>query len=471
MKEITNKMNFDKFICSGFTFGESEWDLKSRFQMINITILLSSVGLLYGIVWNVVRETPFFIPLEMAILLINLSLLFVLRKKKQNFFAIATFLTAEFTFLFLFLFYKSDPSSLKHTWLLSYPIMLLYFQGTRRGVFWVLFIVSMLLIAPLQPFVAVQYSLFQSSYVIVVFLIITLAIYFYQLKMDESRELILSQQNMLKDFNDKLEGQVREKTAELTEMNISLEEKVKLKIEELIQKDKILTVQSKQAVMGEMISMIAHQWRQPLSTITLLISNLELKRMLGESVKEEEISKTLNQISDTILYLSQTIDDFKTYFQPNKELVEIEAHELLERAVNFMLPRLKEANTKINIQKNEKILLKTYTNELLQVILNLLNNAIDVLREFKKEDAEVVLSVFSEAENIIIHVQDNAKGIDERDLPHIFEPYFSTKGKNGTGLGLYMSQMIIEKQFRGSIAVETSKSGSIFSIKIPKTIA
>jgi C4-dicarboxylate-specific signal transduction histidine kinase len=193
--------------------------------------------------------------------------------------------------------------------------------------------------------------------------------------------------------------------------------------------------------------------------------------MLGESVKEEEISKTLNQISDTILYLSQTIDDFKTYFQPNKELVEIEAHELLERAVNFMLPRLKEGNTKINIQKNENVLLKTYTNELLQVILNLLNNAIDVFTEFKKEDAEVTLSVFSEAENIIIKVQDNAKGIDERDLPHIFEPYFSTKGKNGTGLGLYMSQMIIEKQFRGSIAVGTSKAGSIFSVKIPKTMA
>ncbi|MGB3962073.1 MAG: two-component sensor histidine kinase, partial [Sulfurimonas sp.] len=400
------KNNFDNFLCSGLAFTENEWELKNRFQMINITIVLSSLGLIYGIIWNIARETPFFIPLEVSIMLINLTLLFILRRNKQSFFPIATFLTAEFTFLFLFLFYKSDPASLKHVWLLSYPIMLLYFQGTKRGIFWVILVVSMLLIAPLQPFVEVQYSLFQSSYIIVVFLIITLAIYFYQLKMDESRALILSQQNMLKDFNGKLEKQVRDKTLELTEMNFSLEEKVKSKIEELIQKDKILTVQSKQAVMGEMISMIAHQWRQPLSTITLQISNLELQRLLGTPPSQEEISKTLTEISDTIIYLSETIDDFKTYFHPNKELAEIEIYELLEKAVNFVHPRLKEVEATIRIEKEESIVIHTYPNELLQVILNLLNNAIDVLSESKKEDATIILSTRCEDESIVLSAQD-----------------------------------------------------------------
>jgi C4-dicarboxylate-specific signal transduction histidine kinase len=465
------KIDFDNFLSSGLAFGEDEWDLKNRFQMINITIVLASIGLLYGIMWNVVRETPFFIPLEMAIMLINFTLLFILRRDKQNFFPIATFLTAEFTFLFLFLFYKSDPASLKHVWLLSYPIMLLYFQGTKRGIFWVVFVVSMLLIAPLQPFVEVQYSFFQSSYVIVVFLIITLAIYFYQLKMDESRALILSQQNLLRDFNGKLEKQVRDKTLELTEMNVSLEEKVKSKIEELLQKDKILTVQSKQAVMGEMISMIAHQWRQPLSTITLQISNLELQRLLGEAPTQEEISKTLSEISDTIIYLSETIDDFKTYFHPNKELAQIEIHELLEKAVNFVSPRLKDAEVVVCIKKEEDIHISTYPNELLQVILNLLNNAIDVFAESKNENAKVILAVRCEDDQIIVSAQDNATGISEQNLPHIFEPYFSTKGKNGTGLGLYMSQMIIEKQFGGTISVVTSSEGSTFSVKISQHIS
>jgi C4-dicarboxylate-specific signal transduction histidine kinase len=327
------------------------------------------------------------------------------------------------------------------------------------------------MIAPLQSFIEVKYSLFQVMYISVVLIVVSVIVFFYQFKMNEARDLILEQQEKLLNFNAELEKQVQDKTAELTEMNISLEEKVKQKIEELIQKDKILTVQSKQAVMGEMISMIAHQWRQPLSTITLQISNLELKRLLGEEIKEEEISKTLREISDTIIYLSETIDDFKTYFHPNKELAEIEIHELLERAINFMLPRLKEGNAKISIEKNENITIQTYINELLQVILNLLNNAIDIFSEFKQADAQIVLSVQNEAENIILSVSDNAKGISEKNLPHIFEPYFSTKGKNGTGLGLYMSQMIIEKQFGGSIEVQTSSAGSTFHVKIPKTIS
>ncbi|MGB3962251.1 MAG: HAMP domain-containing sensor histidine kinase, partial [Sulfurimonas sp.] len=99
------------------------------------------------------------------------------------------------------------------------------------------------------------------------------------------------------------------------------------------------------------------------------------------------------------------------------------------------------------------------------------NNAIDVLSESKKEDATIILSTRCEDESIVLSAQDNATGISEENLPHIFEPYFSTKGKNGTGLGLYMSQMIIEKQFRGTIAVVTSKEGSTFSVKIPKNIS
>ncbi|MBA3024909.1 MAG: HAMP domain-containing histidine kinase, partial [Sulfurimonas sp.] len=143
----------------------------------------------------------------------------------------------------------------------------------------------------------------------------------------------------------------------------------------------------------------------------------------------------------------------------------------LEKAVNFVLPRLKDGSAKIVVEKNENIILKTYMNELLQVILNLLSNAIDVFSELKKIDGQILLSAKSDGHSVIINVSDNAKGIDEENLPHIFEPYFSTKGKNGTGLGLYMSQMIIEKQFKGSIDVQTSNAGSTFYVKIPKVIS
>jgi signal transduction histidine kinase len=255
-------------------------------------------------------------------------------------------------------------------------------------------------------------------------------------------------------------------------MNESLEITVQEKVQELIQKDKILKVQSKQAVMGEMISMIAHQWRQPLSTITLQISNLQIKRLLGQTDENpKDIDDMLNQISDTIIYLSETIDDFQTYFRTDKESTEIEIHELLQKAVNFALPRIKTQKIALTIHKHSEMITRVYINELVQVILNLINNAIDSYERLNRADKHIDLEVLEMQEDIIcIKVKDNGCGIAPDNLEHLFEPYFSTKGKNGTGLGLYMSQMIIEKQFYGHIEVESSHEGSTFSVFLHKEI-
>lgn len=460
------RCTFETFFNSGWSFEESEWDLKNRFQMINITIVLSTFGLIYGIIGNIAHETLYFIPYEVAILALNFILFLLLRKDRDYFWRIATFMTAQFTFLFLFLVYKSEPESLKHIWLFSYPIMLLYFQGSRRGIYWVSFIILMLLVAPVQNLIEVKYTLYQTTYIIVVFLIITLAIYFYQMKMNASRRIILLQQQQLSNFNAELEKQVNDKTAELQELNASLETKVQEKIDELIQKEQMLTTQSKLAVMGEMISMIAHQWRQPLSTITLQISNIKLNKMLGHEVDSETLDNTLDQISDNIIYLSETIDDFKTYFHSSKVKEEIEVHELLQRAVNFIVPRMQNVNIEFVLKKKEDICIATYVNEMIQVVLNIVNNAIDALIEMNRSDAKIEIFIKQEQEHLLIYIQDNGDGISENNIEYIFEPYFSTKGKNGTGLGLYMSQMIIQKQFDGEIRVESSSKGTTFIIDI-----
>jgi len=135
------------------------------------------------------------------------------------------------------------------------------------------------------------------------------------------------------------------------------------------------------------------------------------------------------------------------------------------------MSRVSDRGIKISISRSEEIEVKTYINELVQVVLNILNNAIDAHNEVKKNDSFINIGAKIVGERVFIYIEDNAGGIDSQNLPHLFEPYFSTKGKNGTGLGLYMSQMIIEKQFGGEIGVETSKDGSLFIIKIPKNIA
>jgi C4-dicarboxylate-specific signal transduction histidine kinase len=317
----------------------------------------------------------------------------------------------------------------------------------------------------------VKFTLFEVSYISLVLMILGVIVYFYQIKMNEAADLILKQQNMLLDFNANLETQVKDKTIQLRELNELLEKKVEEKVKELMKKDELITVQSKQAVMGEMISMIAHQWRQPLSTITLEISNLQLKRLLGEEVNCDIIDEKLGQISDTIVYLSDTIDDFQTYFRPQKDSEYIDIYELLNKAFNFILPRIQKTDIEVFIQETENIEMKTYINELIQVIMILLNNAVDAHLEKKVKNPRIDISVKDNGERVLIFIEDNAGGISDEVLPHIFEPYFSTKAKNGTGLGLYMSQMIVQKQFHGEVRVESLSDGSIFIIDIVKHIA
>jgi signal transduction histidine kinase len=462
---------FKNFFTSGYEFDESQRELKSRYQMVNIAIVTSAFGLLFGILVNFTRDISGYIPLESFILLMDIVLFIALRYINVAFLFVSTIVTAQFTFLFLFLIYVGEPEELKHLWLLTYPIILLFFQKKKNAIYWLSITFFLLLIAPVQTLIEIKYSGIQIIYIAAVLLVVSLIIYFYQIKMDEAKNKILEQQNLLRDFNSKLEKQVLEKTSELRELNESLEKRVQNKIEQLIQKDKILTVQSKQAVMGEMISMIAHQWRQPLSTITLQISNLQFKSLLGQKVIQGEVDDALSRISDTIMYLSDTVDDFQTYFHPDKEVVEIEIHELLQKAVNFTLSRVKDRGIDAFVVKDDDIYIKTYVNELIQIVLNILNNAIDAHNETNFKDPFIKVSVKKMGSNIWIYIVDNAGGIEEENLPKLFEPYFSTKGKNGTGLGLYMSQMIIEKQFNGEIEIKTSENFTTFIIRLPKDIS
>ncbi|MFA6191772.1 MAG: HAMP domain-containing sensor histidine kinase [Sulfurimonas sp.] len=464
------KLKIDNFFTSGFVFDDSQLDLKSAYQMINIALLLSAAAFMYGIVVNTIKEIPNFVPLEALLLFMNVLMFFALRKYKSAFEKVTMIITVQCTFLLLAIIYTSAPEEMKHTWIYTYPIVLLYFQKKYYGIYWFIFLLFMIMIAPVQDFIEVKYSLFQVTYISVVLLVVSAIVRFYQIKMLEAKELILKQQNELLDFNAELERQVKEKTAALIELNESLEAKVEEKAVELFQKDKLITVQSKQAVMGEMINMIAHQWRQPLSMITLNIANYQFEQLLNKEQKARKIDKTLAQISDTILYLSETIDDFQTYFHPNKELSVIEVDALLQKAVNFILPRVSDGSIKITLQKSEGLFIHTYINEIVQVLLNLFNNAVDALKNSTQSEPKITIYTEDKENTLLIFVKDNANGISDENVVKIFEPYFSTKGKNGTGLGLYMSQMIVQKQFYGDISVETSPEGSTFRVEISKKL-
>jgi len=249
---------------------------------------------------------------------------------------------------------------------------------------------------------------------------------------------------------------------DITESEI-LQEKVKQEEHKNRLNQELMQQQSRLAQMGEMLSMIAHQWRQPLSAITATTNSLELKAKMGK-LDNESIEKSTKKIREFALHLSSTIDDFRNFFKPNKEKTVTDFEQIIDSVYSIIESTLVHKNISIEIIKNSTIDLYTYEGELKQVILNLIKNAEDALIENDIEDPKITITI--DANQLI--VQDNAGGIPTYIMNKIFDPYFSTKlKKDGTGLGLYMSKTIIEEHCQGKIEVKNENGGAKFTIIIP----
>ncbi|WP_345993541.1 HAMP domain-containing sensor histidine kinase [Sulfurimonas sp. HSL-1716] len=460
-------MDFNNFLTSGLSFDKNERKIQNRYSMVNISFILSSLAIMYAAVHNYLVKELTLLYIEIGIVSFNIMLFSLLRIKREYFEYITTILCFEYLIFFNFLILFNPPSELRHIWIFTYPVVLLYFKD-KNGVYWLSAFIAVMFILKIQSFVATYYTLYQISYLALGLIVISIILQLYRKKIDEDEATIQKQNKELENFSLKLQNEVNQKTKELLEINQNLEKQVEQKVNELLKKDTILVAQSRQAAMGEMISMIAHQWRQPLSNITLQISNLQISSILNE-VTTKEILDKLENISNTIIYLSETIDDFQTYFQPNKEKETIDICKIVKRAVTFTLPRALAKDISIDFYCQNNITVQTHTNELVQVLINIINNAIDAT--MLKNPADPVVNINIDQcdgdESVYIYIKDNAGGVSEDLKEKIFEPYFSTKGKNGTGIGLYMSKMIVENHLGGAIDVSNIGGGARFRLKLP----
>ena len=264
-------------------------------------------------------------------------------------------------------------------------------------------------------------------------------------------------------------------TKRLKELNNILQENVNDAVIRNDEKNKIIFQQNKMAAIGEMIGNIAHQWRQPLSVITTAASSIKLKKQLN-ILEDDEHDKSLNYIIDASNYLSNTIDDFQYYFSPDKSKNTFYTEDLIDKLEKLISAEFKENNIYV-IKKIENLEILSYENEILQVLINILNNAKDELKkDLSKPNGYVFIDLYKENETLIIKIKDNAGGIKEEIIDRIFEPYFTTKHQSqGTGIGLYMSEEIIVKHMKGTIKVFNERYtyldrdfvGASFEITIP----
>jgi signal transduction histidine kinase len=279
-------------------------------------------------------------------------------------------------------------------------------------------------------------------------------------------------------FQSKLENAVRacKNHLELLEINQTLERRIEEEVHKNREKDQHILQQSRLAQMGEMISMIAHQWRQPLGSISAVSASIKLKITLnrfdyttqkGREESQQFISEAMSKIESYVQFLTHTIDDFRNFFKPNKQKESITLSQLVNRTLEIIGKALEINGITIKVETHATYEIFTYANEVTQVILNILKNAEDVIKERKIHDAHILITIDKEETWQTISIEDNAGGISKDVLPHIFEPYFSTKSeKNGSGLGLYMSKTIIEEHCGGEILATNVENGAKFTIKL-----
>jgi len=266
-----------------------------------------------------------------------------------------------------------------------------------------------------------------------------------------------------------LEEEVAEREVaqdELEQLNHSLEERINMAVADLRLKDQALIQQGRLAAMGEMINNIAHQWRQPLNNIGLIIQNLQFS-FEDNSISHDELKQEIGKAMDIIMHMSHTIDDFRNFFREDKRKSGFVVSKTVHHALEFVSATLASHNITVELEEDERVTAVGYNNEYAQVLLNILSNTRETCIERCITAPCIRIRVTSENGRSVVYIRDNCGGIADDIMPKIFDPYFTTRTPDkGTGIGLYMSKVIIEQHMGGRLAASNSEGGAEFRIEV-----
>lgn len=277
--------------------------------------------------------------------------------------------------------------------------------------------------------------------------------------------------------NDELQKEIAErklaeealavKQEQLEALNLSLEQRVVEEVEKNLQKDRLLFQNTRLAAMGELLNNIAHQWRQPLNKIALLIQGCLYESNEGK-LEHESFKSCVNRCMELITYLSNIINSFQSFFMPEGEPGEFDPCETVEKSLALVRNSYEENGIAVRIMNNASVPMMGFRNAFSQAVLSILNNAQQVLLERGTPQPLIEVDCLYRDGKNVVTISDNGGGIDEKIIGKIFDPYFTTKFKaQGTGLGLYMAKMIIEKNMGGKLCARNTQAGAEFTIELP----
>lgn len=397
----------------------------------------------------------------MALEIISLVTIYIswyVLTRKKNISLSSTILLATIFLLTILFFFDQTHHDYALAQAVIFPVLCIYLKGFRLGTLYSTFYILIVLglaftginIWEAVPFTATSFTNLTFTYIVVI-----LVIYYYELSRAEAFDIIEKSNKELQDYKE------------------NLELKVEKALEEKRYQEEILIQQSKMAVMGEMIAAIAHQWKQPLATTAAIVSSAKIKNDLSMK-KDSHICETFDNILTQVEYMDQTISDFSDFFKPKEKKEFFSLSKSVDGVLKILKPQLSKHNIHIhnNIEKNS-LVIEGYKSEFSQVLLNIISNAKDAILEniskglIPKDQGKISIEAHATEYTVHVSICDNGGGIADEIIEKIFTPYFTTKSDAlGTGIGLYMSKMIINTHMQGEITVENHNEGACMQLHL-----
>jgi len=436
-------INIQNILDSGHTFNEHEQPLKFKFRLINtVMVIIVFTSTLFGLLHylNLAPLGDFHANANFVFAFSNLVFIFWLRASKSSYDTIVTFMLISALTTFTSALITIPNDEFRIMWFYITVFLAFFTGGIWYG--YITATTSILIILVSNALFDLNLSALAITTAVTGLIILTITVKAYTKKMIDLENFLLS-------------------------LNDSLHSKVENAVEEVREKDKLMVQQARLAQMGEMIAMIAHQWRQPLSSISAISTNLQLSLALDEEVTKETLEQELKSIDNRVTLLSNTIDDFRNFYNTNNEKSTFDLSKTITQAIEVLSPAISNAHVTLTFEDSLESSIKSLENEIIQVLMNIIKNAIDILKE-REQERNIIVTAYQDSEQTYIVVQDNAGGVSEEIINHIFDPYFSTKKeKHGMGLGLYMSKLIIQEHCDGTLDVHNSDEGAVFTITLP----
>jgi len=432
----------NNFLTSGHSFSVHENLHKFRFALLNsLLIIVASFTLLNYLAskFEFILFSPSYENALLAYAISSLLYIFFLRKRK-SYYTSSVHLSIIGAFaLFYFALVSAVQDEFRLIWFFLSLFAGFVLIGKKYGLFLMSFTLSIIFIT--NTIVDLGYTDLALFTFFNSFLIFTAFAYAFLHKIE----------------NDALE---------FTSLNNQLKEKVSKEMQQHQEQEKMLLQQCRMASMGEMIDSIAHQWRQPLMNINAILMNME-RGIETKDAPKEYLEKKMNEVITLTTHMSQTIEDFRSLFKTGKEKTSFDIASPIEHGLELFRGTTKEV--KIAFEPKKEVSFYGHYNELTQVIIILLSNALEALKLHNPTVKKIDINIQTKHASLSISIEDNAGGIDNRYIHSIFDPYFTTKeGTGGTGLGLYVAKIIIEQNMQGELNVSNTDKGAKFIISLPQ---